>query len=74
MLNALVAEISLQGPGIDAIVGKFEPAGVAQHVRVSLDFEACVSGNPGGRPKGDATVKELARAHTVEAIETLVRT
>ena len=31
-----------------------------------------VSGNPGGRPKGDATVKELARAHTVEAIGTLV--
>ena len=31
-----------------------------------------MSGNPGGRPKGDATVKELARAHTVEAIETLV--
>jgi hypothetical protein len=35
-------------------------------------FEKGVSGNPGGRPKSDATVKELARAHTVEAIETLV--
>jgi hypothetical protein len=31
-----------------------------------------VSGNPGGRPKGDATVKELAPAHTLAAIETLV--
>jgi hypothetical protein len=35
-------------------------------------FQPGKSGNPGGRPKGDATVKELARAHTVEAIETLV--
>lgn len=30
------------------------------------------SGNPGGRPKGDAQVKELARAHTVAAIKALV--
>ena len=35
-------------------------------------LEKGVSRNPGGRPKGDATVKDLARAHTVEAIETLV--
>ena len=35
-------------------------------------FQRGVSGNPGGRPKCDATVKELARAHTVDAIETLV--
>lgn len=30
------------------------------------------SGNPGGRPKGEARVAELARSHTAEAIETLV--
>jgi len=36
VLNALVAEVGLQGAGIDAIVGELEPAGVPQHVRVSL--------------------------------------
>lgn len=30
------------------------------------------SGNPGGRPKEDVTLKELARAHTEAALETLV--
>lgn len=29
------------------------------------------SGNPGGRPKEDITLKELARQHTVAAVETL---
>src|SRR4051812_31290292 len=31
-----------------------------------------VSGNPGGRPRGVMDVRVLARAHTKEAIETLV--
>ena len=30
------------------------------------------SGNPGGRPKDDHRVAELARSYTVEAIDTLV--
>ncbi|MEX0504543.1 DUF5681 domain-containing protein [Alphaproteobacteria bacterium LSUCC0719] len=30
------------------------------------------SGNPGGRPKDEARVAELARSHTLEAIDTLV--
>jgi hypothetical protein len=30
------------------------------------------SGNPGGRPKEVAELKEMAREHTVEAITTLV--
>ena len=30
------------------------------------------SGNPGGRPKDEHRVAELARSYTVEAIETLV--
>ena len=30
------------------------------------------SGNPGGRPKAEHRVAELARSYTVEAIETLV--
>ena len=37
-----------------------------------MPFEKGQSGNPGGRPKVVAQVKELARAHTGEAIETLV--
>jgi hypothetical protein len=35
-------------------------------------FAKGVAGNPGGRPRELADVKELARQHTTEAIETLV--
>lgn len=35
-------------------------------------FKPGQSGNPSGRPKSDATIKELAKSHTQEAIETLV--
>ena len=35
-------------------------------------FKPGQSGNPGGRPKGFAEVRELAREHTVAAIEKLV--
>jgi hypothetical protein len=34
-------------------------------------FEPGQSGNPGGRPKVIAEVRDLARAYTVEAIEAL---
>ena len=39
---------------------------------IGKPFKKGQSGNPGGRPKVIAEVKELARAHTAEAIETLV--
>jgi hypothetical protein len=35
-------------------------------------FKPGQSGNPGGRPKGFAEVRELAREHTVAAIGKLV--
>ena len=35
-------------------------------------FIAGYSGNPGGRPKDEYRVAELARSYTEEAVETLV--
>ena len=36
-----MTEIGLDRSGIDAVVGQFEPTGVAQHVRVDLHIEDC---------------------------------
>ena len=41
-------------------------------MKIGKPFKKGQSGNPGGRPKIVAEVKELARAHTAEAIQTLV--
>ena len=38
----------------------------------SGQFAPGQSGNPGGRPKDEHRVAELARSYTLEAIETLV--
>jgi hypothetical protein len=35
-------------------------------------FKKGQSGNPGGRPKSEGEVRELARKYTTEAVETLV--
>ena len=35
-------------------------------------FRRGFSGNPGGRPKDEFKVAELARSYTVEAVDTLV--
>jgi Family of unknown function (DUF5681) len=39
---------------------------------VGKPFKKGQSGNPGGRPKVVAEVRELAREHTAEAVQTLV--
>jgi len=40
MLDVLVPEVGLQRAGIDAVVCELEAAGMSQHVRVQLKFEA----------------------------------
>ncbi len=35
-----MAEVDLDGAGIDAVVGQLKPARVAEHVRVDLHIEA----------------------------------
>jgi hypothetical protein len=41
-------------------------------MRIGKPFKKGQSGNPGGRPKVVAEVRELAREHTADAIQTLV--
>src|SRR5688572_16469200 len=36
-------------------------------------FRPGVSGNPGGKPRGEAEVRQAARAHTAAALEVLAR-
>ena len=45
---------------------------VTKNRNSSGQFVPGQSGNPGGRPKDDHRVAELARSYTVEAIDTLV--
>jgi hypothetical protein len=47
VLNVLVPEIVLQGPGVMAIIGQLEPAGMAEHVRVDREWHL------GGPPRSE---------------------
>ena len=38
VLDVLVPEVVLQGPGVVAIVGELEPTGMAQHVGVDREW------------------------------------
>src|SRR6516165_38117 len=38
VLDVLVPEVVLQGPGVMAIIGQLEATGVAQHVRVDREW------------------------------------
>jgi hypothetical protein len=41
MLNILVTEVGLQGPGIVALVGQRKAAGVPKHMGMSAKAEFC---------------------------------
>lgn len=49
-----------------------EPSPTTTKKRRAGQFAPGKSGNPGGRPKEDPEVKEMARAHTKEAIQALL--
>lgn len=38
-----------------------------------MPFKKGQSGNPGGRPKGEGDIREIARQHTAEALDTLAK-
>jgi hypothetical protein len=40
--------------------------------KADSQFRPGQSGNPGGRPKGERSVREIAQQHTAESMETLV--
>ena len=40
--------------------------------KADSQFRSGQSGNPGGRPKGERSVREIAQQHTTAAMETLV--
>ena len=49
------------------------PARRLQGAKDGRPFPKGQSGNPGGRPKIEREIVDLARSHSMEAIETLVR-
>jgi hypothetical protein len=56
------------------VIGRGENRSQQQGIsmKIGKPFQKGQSGNPGGRPKVVAEVKELAREYTAEAIQTLV--
>src|SRR5262249_747469 len=59
VLDVLVAEVVLQGPGVVAIVGEFEPAGVAKQVRVDPEWHLGGRGGGSGRKnRGEAAFRK----------------
>jgi hypothetical protein len=47
--------------------------GIPKDAGISTRFKKGVSGNPGGRPRAIVEIETLARSHSVEAIENIVR-
>jgi hypothetical protein len=50
VVNILVAQVVLDSPGVDAIVGELVATGMSQHVRMHLEREAGLDAQPCDHP------------------------
>src|SRR5262249_50326888 len=61
VLDVLVPEVMLQRPRVVAVIGKFEPAGVAEHVRMHAEWHFGGLSEPRNHPVGLLGFREPVR-------------